>query len=100
MKKINKKVKRIGIYLTFVLLLFWGIATTLNLGQLKKDYKSLEQNIYSCETKNKTIQTSYENTLKENADKETEIENLNAQINDLNNTINDLNSQITSLKKK
>ena len=107
MKKINKKVKIIGIIFTYILLLFWGIATTINLGQIKKDYKSLEkinitekQKSKTCQMQKNSIQDSYEIVAKENSEKKTEIDSLNQTINDLNNKINDLNNQISSLKKK
>lgn len=100
MKKINKKVKIIGIIFTYVLLLFWGIATTINLGQIKKDYKSLKkininekQKNQTCQVQKKSIQSSYEIVVKENSEKKTEIDSLNQ-------TISDLNNQINSLKKK
>lgn len=107
MKKINKKVKIIGIIFTYVLLLFWGIATTINLGQIKKDYKSLQKfnaieikKSLTCQNEKKSIQDSYDKALKENSDKQSEIDTLNKKVEDLNKNINDLNNQINSLKKK
>lgn len=100
MKRINKKVKIVGIFFTYILLFAWGIATSINLNQIEKNYKSLEKsNIKErkknliCKTQKESIQNSYEIVLKENTEKD-------SKINDLNNKINDLNSQINDLKKK